>query len=68
MLNGAQEGSRISSGGRLGVPLHSHCPKSASQILVNTRALGTPPRLKMNSRARANSGESARYPASFSAK
>ena len=46
MLNGAHDGSSISSGGRFGVPLHSHWPNNASQILVKTRHLETPPRLR----------------------
>ena len=68
MLNGAHDGNRISSGGRLGVPLQSHCPNKASQIFVKTRVFGTPPLLRMNSRARVKSGESAGCPASLRAK
>ena len=68
MLKGAQLGSRISSGGILGVPFQLHCRNSASQILVKTRVCGTPPRLRMNSRARASGSAAAEWPASFKAK
>ncbi len=68
MLNGNHTGRNINSGGIIGRSSQRHWPKRANQILVKTRAFGTPPCSKMNSRARRISGRSGSTPASFSAK
>ena len=51
MLNGAQVGSSMISGGMVGVPFQSHCPNMANQIFVKIRVWGTPPIDMMKSRA-----------------
>ncbi len=68
MLNGAEGGSSISSGGMAGRSSQLHWPKSASQMRVKVRARAMPPRARMNSLARARCGASAGSPASLSAK
>ena len=68
MVMGDQLGKSIISGGITGTPFHSHCPKSESHILVNTRVPGTPPLPRMNSLALRMNGSSADTPANFSAK
>ena len=68
MLNGAEGGNSIISGGMAGSSSQLHCPKSASQIRVKVRARAMPPRSRMNARARVRCTASAASPASLSAK
>ena len=55
------------SGGITGRSSQDHWPKSASQILVNTRVAGMPPRALIHSAALAMCGALGRCPASRSA-
>ena len=52
MFSGAQDGSRISSGGITGTWSQDQRPNSESQILVNTRLASMPPPLSTKSAAR----------------
>ena len=68
MFRGEETGIRIDSGGMAGSADQSNCPKSESQSLVKMRVAPTPPRERMNSRARFISSRSGSTPASLRAK